>query len=180
MTRPSYLLFDSCVILDFLHVDPELFSLVSQRLGQVCVARPLLTELESELDVDDVETLGLTIVEAEEADLFEVANRPKSHSNPADDVWGPLSDYDVLCLLTARRFGHVCVTNDRNLRKACEAAGVAIKWGLQIVLDLLKEGAISRERARAIGEEVCKANRWIKPDVLKSFLDKLESFNKES
>ena len=50
MTNRSFLLFDTCVILDFLHAAPELFSLVARQLGQVCVARPLLYELEAEIE----------------------------------------------------------------------------------------------------------------------------------
>lgn len=154
---------------------PELFSLVAQQLGQVCVARPLLYELEAEIDIDNAEALGLTIVDVAEEDVVAVVNRPK---NTPNDIWGPLSDYDTLCLLTAQRYGHICVTNDRNLRKACEHRGVSLKWGLQIVLELLEAGAIDCERAQTIGKRVFETNRWLGQSVLARFLKKTEEFRR--
>ena len=98
--------------------------------------------------------------------------RPPNYSS--GDQWNPLSNYDALCLLTTRRFNYVCVANDQNLRKACERVGVALKWGLQIVVELFIEGAISYERAKKIGERIFQTNPWISRSVFERFLEKID------
>ncbi len=161
----SFLLLDSCVIFDFMKADGELFTLASRYVGPVYVADALIPELQDFCGVEEIEEVGLRTLEVDKSDLDAASALSET---------GPLSYYDVVCLLTARRLGCVCVTNDRNLRKACEREQVALFWGLELVFRVFQAGGIDRERARRIGEQIGKRNRWISRKVLERFFENLE------
>ncbi len=117
----------------------ELLTEVHRRIASVHVPAAVVAAVTS-ISRDEVEALGIVVTDAPLEMLFDAANRAKGH---------PLAMDDWICLLLAKELAATCVTNDRRLRRECEAHGVDIAWGLSLLLDLVDHGALERERALA-------------------------------
>ena len=61
-------------------------------------------------------------------------------------------------MLTAKRHGFTCVTNDKNLRKLCKQEGVSLLWGLELVAELHKVGGITGKEADALAKAIRVSN----------------------
>jgi predicted nucleic acid-binding protein len=159
------MIMDACVLIDFLKTDRSVLSLFVKHIGPVHVISPVVEEVKNIDNVTELIELGLFIVEPELDDAFEAISRK-----------GPTSFQDNLCLLTAKRNGFTCVTNDKNLREYCLQEGVSILWGLQLLAMLCKQGGISRTGALDIAEQIHKSNpKHITASILGQFTDKVNS-----
>ena len=136
------LLADSCVLIDFLDACPEILSSLARDYAVVHVASPILEEVEG-LDSDGCAAAGLVVIEPTSEQLSEAVMRREG-----------LSFQDWLCLVVSRDGGMTCVTNDRRLRKACGRAGVATMRGLRCLLELAREGHISKDEARTAADRL--------------------------
>ena len=104
--KPEMMIMDACVLIDFIKVEPTVLQLIVKHVGPVHVASPVVDEINEIDNEEQLVELGLIIVEPELEDAFTAAGGI-----------GPTSFQDRLCLLTAKRHGFTCVTNDKNLRK---------------------------------------------------------------
>ncbi|RMD83545.1 MAG: type II toxin-antitoxin system VapC family toxin, partial [Lentisphaerae bacterium] len=152
MTRRSrpvgkLLIMDACVLIDFIKSDRAVLALIVKHVGPVYVISPVVEEVGDINDESELLELGLVIIEPEIQDAYEAANRS-----------GPISFQDHLCLLTAKRHGFTCVTNDKSLRKFCRQEGVPLLWGLEILAQLHRVGGISGKDAVAIAEKIQVSN----------------------
>jgi len=86
---------------------------------------------------------------------------------------GRLSFQDRICLLVAKEGGFTCVSNDRRLRMSCEAEGVPVLWGLELLVELVAARAIPAEAARDIAARIVSANRRMDPNVYARFLKRI-------
>ena len=75
----------------------------------------------------------------------------------AERMRGSTSFQDNICLLTAKRHGMTCITNDKSLRKACSENGVPIIWGLEPLLQLVRSGGLDHKSAN-VGESESAEN----------------------
>lgn len=121
----SPLLVDANVLIDFRDSDLTVLTLVARHLRAVRVPRPLLAEVR-DLDDTDCDRYELGIWEPTTEQLTAAAAGRRS-----------LSFHDHLCLLIARDEGWCCATNDKALRRECRAQGVPVRWGLQLLVDLV-------------------------------------------
>lgn len=71
---------------------------------------------------------------------------------------GGLSFNDRLCLIIAGVLPALCVTNDRALRRECEAEGLSVRWGLELMIELVAAGQLAVSDAQAVAEEVHENN----------------------
>ena len=155
---------DACVLIDFVKSDQTVFRLFSRHVGLLYVISPVVNEVGDVDGAQELEKLGLIILEPELDDVSAAANS-----------LGSISFQDTLCLLTAKRKGFTCVTNDIRLRKECEKLSVPIRWGLQLLLDLHKKGGITPEEALEIAQKIHEKNpKHISPKVLARFIDTLK------
>lgn len=161
------MIMDACVLIDYLKTDRSVLALFVKHVGPVHVISPVVEEVKDIDSVNELIELGLFIVEPELNDVFESASRK-----------GPTSFQDNLCLLTAKRNGFTCVTNDKNLRECCTQEGVPIIWGLQLLAILTKHGGISRAEALDIAQQIHKSNpKHITPAILKRFAEMVNDLN---
>ncbi len=87
---------------------------------------------------------------------------------------GSTSFQDNICLLTAKRHGMTCITNDKSLRKACSEHDVLIMWGLELLLGLVRSGGLDHKSALDIARQIHADNpRHISPKVIADFRKKL-------
>lgn len=147
-TAGQGLILDACVLIDFIKADRFLFGLIAAHVGQIHVPSPLVAEVREVSGEDELSELGITILEPDLDDaLLAASGQVKS-----------LSFQDQLCLLTAKRHGFVCVTNDRCLRAQCEQESVPLLWGLQLLLLLHRKKAIPPDEAVRLAGVVRRNN----------------------
>lgn len=138
MATRRFLLLDANVLVDYLATDLEVLALVHAHVGPVHIVSTVLAEVDG-LEAEECERLGFRIVEPS---LDQVAG--------ADSGGGPLSFQDRTCLAVSRDAGWTCVTNDKALRRACEADGVDVLWGLELLLEVVRRGHLPVERASRV------------------------------
>lgn len=141
------MIMDACVLIDFLGVDRDILRRIVKHVGQVYVASPIVDELNDIKDESQLTELGIIILEPEMADAFAASGQP-----------GPTSFQDKLCLLTAKRHGLTCVTNDKNLRKLCKQEKVQRLWGLEVLAEMHKYRGISDKKVIKIAHEIRSLN----------------------
>ena len=107
---------------------------------------------------EDAKALGITIVETP-LELEEVPS---------------LSFQDRTCLYYVKQNKWECLTNDKALRKHCEAVGGTVVWGLQMLLKLTEANLITVAHAEKAARKINQANPEINERVLNEFLTKLK------
>lgn len=155
------LLVDACVLIDFAKADSSVLTLTSRHVGQVHVATPVFEEAK-DIDPAMAASLGIKLVEPSFNILVQAAA-----------VRGRLSFQDRLCLLVAKAHGYVCVSNDKQLRASCEAEGVAVMWGFEVLALLVEARALPPADAKDLAEKIAASNRRIGPSVLTRFFKRI-------
>jgi len=144
---PDLMIMDACVLIDFIKTERTVLELIVKHVGPLYVASPVVAEVNEIDDENELVALGLIIIEPEIEDAYAAGGRS-----------GPLSFEDWLCLLTAKRHGFTCVTNDKNLRKLCAKEGVSPLWGLELIAELHKVGGIPAKDAEKIAQAIRRSN----------------------
>jgi rRNA-processing protein FCF1 len=141
------MIMDACVLIDFIKAERSVLELVVKHVGPLHVTSPVVDEVNEIKDENELVELGLVIVEPEIEDAFAAASQS-----------GPTSFQDRLCLLTAKRHGFACVTNDKNLRKLCKQEGVSLLWGLELLAELHRAGGLPGKEAEMIAQSIRESN----------------------
>lgn len=160
--RPTLLILDACVLIDFAKTDPTLLKLIVAHVGPIHVPSPVLAEVK-QLDESAAASLNMRIVEPDLAMAIEAAN-----------LGGPLSFEDRLCLMMAKANGWTCVSNDGCLRRACESDSVPILWGLELLLGLVTAGGVPKPDAEAAAWAIHRSNpKFVTRKIVLGFVQKL-------
>lgn len=136
------LILDANVLIDYQQSDISVLTSVDKYVARVCIPALILEEVDG-LSVTECERLGVKVVEPELSQLTRAAASR-----------GRLSFHDHLSLIVASDMGYTCVTNDKALRTACEADGVNVLWGLQIMTSLVQANGMSADEAIQIAEKI--------------------------
>lgn len=164
MSTPGFLLVDANVLVDYQAADLAILSLVSRHVGTVHIMSTVLAEVDG-LDESECERLGFRVVEPTLAQATEAAS-PN----------GRLSFQDRTCLVVCRDNGWICVSNDKALRRSCDAAGVAVRWSLELMLELVQGGHLPAEDADDAAKRIHLANPvFLNVTILAAFREKLAS-----
>lgn len=166
MSAVGFLLVDANVLVDYQSGGLGILSLVSQHVGPVYVVSTVLAEVDG-LDEWECERLGLHVVEPTLDQATEAA--------PPN---GRLSFQDRTCVVVCRDNGWTCVSNDKALRRACGGVGVAVRWGLELMLDLVEGGHLPVETADDAAERIHRANPvFLSARILEAFREKLAALH---
>ncbi len=158
----KYLILDANVLIDYFKSDPSVLKLVSSHLGELFVALPVLEEVK-EADQSLLESFGLVVVEPEVDALLEAGMKK-----------GSLSFQDRICILLAKENGWSCVSNDKPLRRECEAEGIPVMWGLEMMVLLVAAGKLDRNAALEVANKIHQANpKYIGKGVVEDFKMKI-------
>ena len=156
------LILDANILVDYAHCDDSIIALISKHVGTVHVATPVLSEVK-EIAEADCTRLGIILVEPDVGQLLTAAQER-----------GRLSMQDHLCLLLAKERGWTCVTNDRPLRRECEAQGVPLIWGVELICKLVEVGGLIAADAKDVICCIHRNNpRYIGQDVIRSAFTRL-------
>ena len=158
------LIVDANVLIDYAETEPQILALVTRFIGPVLIPRPLLHEVQ-QLSEKECRSLGLEVIDMHLELMVE-----------ASALGGALSFEDWLCLLNAKESAGICVTNDRRLRKECEASGVKVRWGLELMADLVRGRKLAPERALDVAWAIQASNpTHITPAIIERFERRLEA-----
>jgi hypothetical protein len=163
MSKLRLLLVDACVLIDFAKTDPTIITLVSRYVGEVHVATPVFAEVH-DLDPAMAASLGIKLVDPPLETVLEAAA-----------ARGRLSFPDRLCVLVAKTNGWTYVSNDRQLRAACETESVPVLWGLEVLAALVERRALSPASARDLAIKIVESNKRLGKPVLQRFLARIRS-----
>jgi len=159
------LLMDACVLIDFVRGGRYVLELAAKYIGPVHVIKPIVDEVREIENEDELVELGVMVIDPELIDAF-----------AASSVAGPTSFQDRLCVLTAKRLSCTCVTNDKQLRKYCAKEGVAIWWGLQVLLELHKCGGIPVADAIEVARRISDSNpRHVNAQIVEKFIREMKA-----
>lgn len=159
----TVLLADADVLIDYRESEIKILELVVQNIGRVVVLAPVLDEVQGVTPAQCTQ-LGVEVVEVETDLLIQ-----------ASEVEARVSFNDRLCLVACSEEGWTCVTNDGALRRLCDSHGVATRFGLSLMVDLVALGSLTRRRAIAIARQIQASNPLhINERVLRRFLGALE------
>ena len=158
----TVLLADADVLIDYRESEIKILELVVQHIGRVVVLAPVLDEVQG-VTLAQCAQLGIEVVEVETEQLVR-----------ASEVESRVSFNDCLCLVACREEGWTCVTNDGALRRLCERHGVATRFGLGLIVDLVAAGALTRRRAMVVARQIQTSNPLhINERVIQRFLEAL-------
>ena len=158
----TVLLTDADVLIDYRESEIKILELVVQHMGRVVVLAPVLDEVQGVTPAQCAQ-LGIEVVEVETDQLVR-----------ATEVESRVSFNDRLCLVACREEGWTCVTNDGALRRLCERHGVATRFGLGLMVDLVTVGVLTRRRAMAVARQIQASNPLhINERVIQRFLEAL-------
>ena len=161
--KPTVLLADADVLIDYRESDLAILALVARHLGRLAVLPPVLDEVRG-VTAKECGRLGVEIVEVETERML-----------LASEVESSVSFNDRLCLVVCREEGWTCLTNDRALQRLCKRHGVETRFGLGLMVDLVEAGALTRRRAVAVARRIRVSNPLhITDRVLDRFLDALD------
>lgn len=155
----SPVLVDADVLIDFRDSDLTVLTLVARHLRPVRILQPVLGEVD-DLDETECDQLGLAVFEPSPEQLEDAAARR-----------GSLSLLDRAVLIVARDEGWSVATNDRALRRECRVEGVATRWGLQLLGDLVEVEQLSVGAALGVAHEIHGNNRF---HITRAILQKFE------
>ena len=153
---------DSCVLIDYTSINPQILSLAVQHIGPVIVTAQVLDEVEAFDETRAVEA-GLTVVDPDK-NLIDGAVSDRSG----------LSDCDKTIFTLAKHEVYICWTNDSKLKEICEESGIAAYWGFEIMLVLCANGHLDRDTALSTARGIYLVNRYITDKVLADFEAKIE------
>lgn len=154
------LIVDANVLIDFVDTDRSVFQLLAIHVGPVHVINELIREVDGIEDENEAHDLGLLVIEPEIEDAFTAVRGT-----------GSLSFEDKLCMLTAKRHGFTCVTNDKYLRKTCRDEEVPALWGLETLAFLHKAGGISTSDVKRLARNIQKSNPfYISKKIVTKFM----------
>ena len=158
----TVLLADADVLIDYRESEIKILELVVQHIGRVVVLASVLDEVQGVTSAQCVR-LGIEVVEVETEQLIR-----------ATEVESRISFNDRLCLVVCRAEGWTCVTNDGALRQLCEYHGVATRFGLGLMVDLVSVGVLTRRCAVAVARQTQASNPFhINERVIQRFLEAL-------
>lgn len=161
------LLLDANVLIDYLKTSESILTLVSEHLGNVYVPSVVVDEVRKgqHFDDSDCDRLNIQVVDPTTAMLIEAQSMAWSNPSLADKV----------CFVMCKRRGWTCVTNDKSVRKRCDAEGVKVLWGLQLMLRLIECGALSSDDAINVAKEIKNLNPFMVQATVDTFTQKAKS-----
>ena len=161
--KPTVLLADADVLIDYRESDLAILALVARHLGRLAVLPPVLDEVRG-VTAEQCERIGIEIVEVETERMLLAA-----------EVESSVSFNDRLCLVVCREEGWTCLTNDGALRQLCKRHGVETRFGLGLMVDLVEAGALTRRCAVTVARRIQASNPLhITDRVLDRFLHALD------
>lgn len=151
------LLADASVLIDYVETDVEVLCLASRLFAKLLVPRPVLEQV-PRLTYRACRTLGIVVVDAETEILVDAATRSQS-----------LGFEDSLCLVLCEQSQWTCVTNDAALARVCARSNVAVRRGLNLMVELVAHQRLTTARAVTIAHAIQASNHFVTAAIVAEF-----------
>ena len=159
---PVLLISDACVLIDFCKADcHDILGVASAKFLPIRVPRSILEEVD-QLTEAQAKALGIEVLEVTMEQITEASVR------------GGPSRQDRLCFVVARDNNGAVWSNDQKLHRLCGANNVAVFWGLEMLLVLVRENHLTKARAAQAGQRIHQVDpHYITAGILEEFKRKL-------
>lgn len=154
---------DANILIDYMESGKKVISLFAASVEALYVPLPVLKEV-PKLGISEAKRLGITILDTG-LDILAEASRIKTGCSFNDNV----------CYITAKNEGMICATNDKRLRKICDAGDVEVLWGLQIMIYLVQDRKLTKKEAVEIARKIQGINSNITGVLVKDFENKINN-----
>ena len=159
---PTVLLADADVLIDYRESELSVLGLIGKHVGPLKVLSSVLDEVRR-VAAAHCKQLGIDVIEAETSRMIRAA------------VESRVSFNDRLCFLTCLEESWTCVTNDQALHGLCGHHDVTTRFGLDLMVDLVACGVLSRRRAVTMARRIQASNpTHINERVLTRYMSKLD------
>ncbi len=140
--EPEVLLADADVLIDYVKTDRDVLARCTKYFASVHVMASTLDEVDG-LAEAECKRLGL-IVEPVEPEVLDRASTERLG----------ISIPDTICLLVAEERKWTCVTNEKALRKRCDARSVKVRRGLNLMIELVRGGNLGPKHAERVARSI--------------------------
>jgi len=153
---------DANVLIDYCKSDLGILELLSTKISPIYISRSTLENVNE-------------LMESEVAKHHLIVKTPDLQTLIlATQVRGQLAVDDRETLLLAKKYGWICITNDKPLRKECEKESVSVLWGLEPLKILVENSLIKPEKAITVAKNIRKVNpRYITAEIVKRFEEQI-------
>jgi len=158
----AVLITDSCVLIDYFRYGKDALLAIASSV-RVVVPDVLVADELSDIDSGELLDAGIEIVSAPTELLNEAISRSR-----------PLSFYDWTCFLLAESERWTLVTNDAKLKRQCDTSDVRARWGLWPLVNIVRAGLFSKERAVAVVRAMAEGNPRLTAATLAEFRKQIE------
>lgn len=155
---------DANFLIDILKIESDFFPVLCGLIS-IIVPRPIFDEVDS-LSESQATELGIRIIDVDLELMIQAIN--------ISDNSG-LSSQDAVALLIAKANDYSCVTNDKLLYNRCRAENIHTLWGLELLLDLVRNCRISKEYAAEIAQKLQEINIKMTAEIMREFDKQLNS-----
>ncbi len=123
------------MLIDYVASDISVLALASAHVGKVCVLKQKLATVE-DLTARDCKKHDIEVIDVDTDVLVEAGAKA-----------GRLSFEDWLCFVVCRDRAWSCLSNDRALLGECRKAGISVRRGLGLMVELVRQNAMSKKRS---------------------------------
>lgn len=162
MERDAVLITDSCVLIDYFRYGKDALLALASSV-RVVVPDVLVADELADIDSGELLDAGIESIATPTELLTEAMSRSR-----------PLSFYDWTCFLIAKNERWTLVTNDAKLKRQCEADDVNVQWGLWPLVNIVKAGLFSKERAVSIVQAMAEGNPRLTAAIVNDFRKRIE------
>lgn len=164
--RSPCFVIDATVLIDYANTNTSILQIISKYIGAIHVPKPVLREVR-QLDIAQCEQLDIHVIDYSVEQAIEAGSKR-----------GRLSFEDHLCLIIARDHGWTCVTNDKPLREACKQENVNSRWGLELLIELVRKHLLEPQKSIQIAEEIHLTNpHCISKAIVIHFQQRIQSLH---
>lgn len=154
---------DANVLIDYCDADIQILSILSDQVQNVNIARSTFNKV-SQLTEAQAKKDNLIVVTPNEAIVNEAVKRR-----------GALAYDDNETLQFALQNDWMCITNDKVLRRECEAENASVIWGLELMIILVLKKQITKTRATSVARKIHLNNSdYISAIILAKFKSQIE------
>lgn len=162
MDTDAVLITDSCVLIDYFRYGKDALLTLASSV-RVVVPDVLVADELSDFDTGELLDAGIEIIATPTELLTEAMSRSR-----------PLSFYDWTCFLLAKNERWTLVTNDAKLKRQCDTSDVRARWGLWPLVNIVKAGLFSKERAADIVQAMAEGNPRLTSAIVGDFGKRIE------
>lgn len=153
---------DANVLIDYCKSDLLMLKLLATHISSVYISRSTFEKVNN-MNENEAKRHQI-VVQTPDLDILILSSQTR----------GPLAYDDRETLLLAKKYGWICITNDKPLRKECKKENVSVIWGLEPLKLLVLNHLIDPDKAISVANKIQKENpRYITVEIVERFINQI-------